>query len=158
MKIWISNKFFRVFCLFTFEIPTPVQSFRLTEISLPFSGSRSKLQVQMSLHSFVVQLLSCARLFETPQTAACQASVSFMISQSLLKLMSIELVMSSNHLILCHLLLPSVFPSIRVFFQWVDCSHQVAKVLELQRWFSLGWTGLISLPSKGLSNLLQHHS
>ena len=134
MKIWISNKFFRVFCLFTFEIPTPVQSFRLTEISLPFSGSRSKLQVQMSLHSFVVQLLSCARLFETPQTAACQASVSFMISQSLLKLMSIELVMSSNHVILCRS--PSS-PALNLshhqcLFHRVSSLHQVAEVLELQ--------------------------
>ena len=52
----------------------------------------------------------------TPWTAACQASLSFTISQSLLKLMSIERVMPSNHLILCHpLLLPSIFPSIRVF-------------------------------------------
>ena len=65
----------------------------------------------------VVQLLSCVQLFVTPWTAAHQASLSFTISQSLLKLMSIESVMSSNHLILCHplLLLPSIFPSIRVF-------------------------------------------
>ena len=56
-------------------------------------------------------------LFATPWTAACQASLSITNSQSLLKLMSIELVMPSNHLILCHplLLLPSIFPSIRVF-------------------------------------------
>ena len=54
--------------------------------------------------------------------------------QSLLKLMSVESVMSSNHLILCHplLLLPSIFPSIKVFFQWISLSHQVARVLELQ--------------------------
>ena len=53
---------------------------------------------------------------ETPWTAACQASLSFTISQSLLKLMSIESVMPSNHLILCHpSLLPSIFPSIRLF-------------------------------------------
>ena len=66
----------------------------------------------------VVQLLSCVRLFATPWTAARQASLSFTISQSLLKLMSIESVMSSNHLVLCHPLLlpPSIFPSIRVFF------------------------------------------
>ena len=65
----------------------------------------------------VVQLLSCAWLFGTPWTAACQASLSFTNSWSLLKLMSIELVMPSNHLILCCplLLLPSIFPSIRVF-------------------------------------------
>ena len=68
------------------------------------------------LLSFVVQLLSCVHLFATPWTAAHQASLPFTISQSLLKLMSIKLVMPSNHLILCHpLLLPSIFPSIRVF-------------------------------------------
>ena len=65
----------------------------------------------------VVQSLSRVQLFATPWTAARQASLSFTISQSLLKLMSIESVMSSNHLILCRplLLLPSIFPSIRVF-------------------------------------------
>ena len=64
----------------------------------------------------VVQLLSHVQLSVTPWTAAPQASLSFIISRSLLKLMSIELVMPSNHLILCHplLLLPSVFPSIRI--------------------------------------------
>ena len=69
-----------------------------------------------------------------PWTAACQVSLSVTISQSLLRLMSIELVMPCNYLILCCplLLLPSVFPSIRVFFWWVSSSHQVAKVLELQ--------------------------
>ena len=65
----------------------------------------------------VVQSLSCVRHFATPWTAAHQASLSFTISSSLLKLMSIESVMPSNHLILCHplLLLPSIFTSIRVF-------------------------------------------
>ena len=66
---------------------------------------------------FVFQPLSCIQLFVTPWTAACQASLSFAISWSLLKFMSIESMMASNHLILCRLLLllPSVFPSIRVF-------------------------------------------
>ena len=64
----------------------------------------------------VVQLLSCVRLFATPWTAARQASLSFTISWSLLKLMSIESVTPSNHLTLYHsLLMPSIFPSIRVF-------------------------------------------
>ena len=65
----------------------------------------------------VVQLLGDAQLFVTPWTAACQASLPFAISLSLLKLMSIESVMPSDHLILCHplLLLSSIFPSIRVF-------------------------------------------
>ena len=65
----------------------------------------------------IVQSLSRGQFFGTPWTAACQASLSITNSQSLLKLMSIESVMPSNHLILCHplLLLPSIFPSIRVF-------------------------------------------
>ena len=64
----------------------------------------------------VVQSISHVHLFVTPWTAECQASLSFIISRSLLRLMSIESVMPSNHLIVCHsLLLPSVFPSIRVF-------------------------------------------
>ena len=64
-----------------------------------------------------VQLLSCVQLFVTPWTAARQASLYTINSRSLLKLMSIELVTPSNHLILCHplLLLPLIFPSIRVF-------------------------------------------
>ena len=71
------------------------------------------LVVQFSL----VKSLSCVRLFATPWTTACQASLSITNSWSLLKLMSIELVMPSNHLILCRplLLLPSIIPSIRVF-------------------------------------------
>ena len=65
----------------------------------------------------VVQLLSCVQLFLTPWTAACQATLSFTSSQSLLKLLSIESVMPSNHLILCRplLLLLSIFPNIRIF-------------------------------------------
>ena len=74
--------------------------------------------------------LSCVQLFATPWTAAHQASPSFTISRSLFKLMSIELVMPSNHLILCHALplLPSTFPSIRIFsnestlcIRWPKC-------------------------------------
>ena len=65
-----------------------------------------------------VQFLSCVRLFVTPWTAACQTSLSITNSRSLLKLMSIESVMPSNHLILCRPLClpPSIFPSIRVFY------------------------------------------
>ena len=84
---------------------------------------RSVFSLALSERSFsslilVVELLSYVRLFATPQTAAYQASLFFPISQSLLKLISIELMMLSNHLILCHslLLLPSIFLSIRVFF------------------------------------------
>ena len=89
----------------------------------PFDAStlhryeKSPLPPKLLLLSFVfVQLLSCFRLFAIPWTAAHQASLSSTVSQSLLKLMSLELMMPSNHLILCHLLLlPSIFLSIRVF-------------------------------------------
>ena len=88
----------------------------------------------------VFQLLSRVRLFATPWTAARQASLSFTISPSLLKLMSIELVMSSNHLILCRplLLLPSIFPSIRVFSNESDTN-------ELH---TPSGSGLIALPQR----------
>ena len=81
-----------------------------------------------------VQSLSRVLLFATPWTAAHQASLSITNSQSLLKPMSIESVMPSNHLILCQplLLLPSIFPSIRVFSDDSCSLHQVAKVLEFQ--------------------------
>ena len=82
-----------------------------------FNVEKSALQNQIKANLIVVQSLSCVLLFVTPWTAACQASLSFTISWSLLRLMSIELVMPFNHLILCCLLLlpPSTFPSIRVF-------------------------------------------
>ena len=80
----------------------------------------------------VVQSVSHIQFFVNPWTATEQASLFFTISWSLLKLMSIELMMPSNHLILCHpLLLPSIFPSISLF-QLVGSLHQVAKVLKLQ--------------------------
>ena len=107
------------------------------------------------LHVFVVQLLSHIRLFVTSWTAAHQASLSFTISWSLLKLMSLKSVMPSNHLILCHPLLlpPSIFPSIRVFSSESASSGQnigasaSASVLpvNIQDWFPLWLTGLISL-------------
>ena len=87
-----------------------------------------------------VQLLSHVWLFATPWIAAHQASLSITNSLSAPKLMSVELVMPSNHLIFCCslLLLPSVFPSIR---EWVSSSHQVAKVLEFQlQHQSFQWT------------------
>ena len=81
----------------------------------------------------VVQFPSHVQLFVTPWTAAHQASLSFTISQSLLKLMSIESMMPSNHLILCHrlLLLPSVFSRIKGFSYKLALGIK-AKVLELQ--------------------------
>ena len=81
-----------------------------------WNGSRNRTSYKSLRGSVVVQLLTCVRLFVTPWTAARQASLSFTISWSLLKLMSIESVMPSKHLIFCHsLLLPSIFPSIKVF-------------------------------------------
>ena len=86
-----------------------------------------------SIAVVVVQSLSHVWLFAIPGTAARQASLSFTISQSLLKLTSIESVMPSSHLILCHplFLMPLIPPSISLF-QWVGSLHQVAKVLEFQ--------------------------
>ena len=113
----------------------------------------------------VVQSLSDGQLFATPRTAALLASLSFVISQSLLKLMSVELVMPSNHIILCRplLLLPSVFASIRVFSneslfasgdRSVGASASVlVPPMNIQDLFPLGLTGLISLQSKGLSRV-----
>ena len=85
--------------------------------SSPGSSVHEILQARILVQFSSVQLLSRVRLFVTPWIAARQASPSITNSQSLLKLMSIESVMPSNHLILCcpFLLLPSVFPSIRVF-------------------------------------------
>ena len=118
-----------------------------------------------------VQLLSYVRLFVTPWTAARQASLSITNFQSLLKLMSIESVMPSNHLILCRplLLLPSIFPSIRVF-----SNESVLRIRWPKYWsFSFNispsneYSGLISfrmdwldlLVGQGtLKSLLQHHS
>ena len=82
----------------------------------------------------VVQLLSRVWFFATPWTAACQASLSFTISWSLLKLLSIESVMPFNHLFLCHpVLLPSLFPSFRVF------SNELALRIRWQSIWSFGF-------------------
>ena len=110
-------------------------------------------------------MFSCSVVSDpaTPWTAACQTSPSFAVSRSLLKLMSSESVIPSNHLILCHLLLllPSVFPSIRIFsnesslfIRWPkywSFSFSISPSNEYSRLISLGLTGLISLQSKGLS-------
>ena len=111
----------------------------------------------------VVQLLSRVWLFVTPQTAACQASLSFTIPGSILKLLSTELMIPSNHVILSDLLLLmlSIFPSIRVLSNESDLhikcqstgASASASVLpkNSQGWFPFGLTCLISLKSKGLS-------
>ena len=115
-----------------------------------------------------VQSLSHVRLFATPWTAECQASLSITNSWSLPKLMPIESVMPSNHLILCHplLLLSSIFPSIRVFSNdsvlhirwpkyWSSASASVLP-MNTQDWSHLGWTGWLSLQSKGLSRVFSN--
>ena len=115
-----------------------------------------------------VQSLSCVRLFVTPWIAAHQASLSITNSQSSLRLMSIELVMPSSHLIFCRLLflLPPIPPSIRVFpmSQLFTSGGQSIGVSALasilpkntQDWSPLGWTGWISLQSKGLSRVFSN--
>ena len=105
------------------------------QINVPFLG---KLILALVMHSSSlcpqissVQLFSRVRLFATPWIAAHQASLSITNSQSSLRLTSIELVMPSSHLILCHpLFLPPPIP--QSLFQWVNSSHEVAKILEFQ--------------------------
>ena len=118
-----------------------------------------------------VQSLSCLQLFVTPWTAACQVSLSITNSHSLPKLMSIESVMWSNHLILCHplLLLSSIFPSIRVFsnesalhIRWpkywsfsfnISPSNEHSGLIS----FRMDWLHLLAVQGT-LKSLLQHHS
>ena len=132
---------------------------------LPFYRSINWSSENLIITFVVVQSLSHIWLFATPWTTAHQASLFFTISVSLLKLMHIESVMPSNHLILCHplLLLPSLFLSIMSFLvsqlfasggQSTEASAS-ASVLPMtsQGWFPLGLTGLISLLSKELSRV-----
>ena len=133
-----------------------VQGFR---VSLPETGDSS------------VQLLSRVRLFATPWTAARQAFLSITNSQSLLKLMSLISVISSNHLILCCplLLLPSIFPSIRVFsnesalrMRWPKYwtfSFNISPTNEHPGLisFRMDWLDLLSVQGT-LKSLVQHHS
>ena len=112
-------------------------------------------------HIVVVQSLSNVWLFVTPLTASRQASMSFTISQSLLKLMCIESVTPSNHLNLCCplLLLPLIFLSIRWFSnESALCIRWPLSVfpMNIQGWFPLELTGWISLQSKGLSRVFSN--
>ena len=118
-----------------------------------------------------VRSLSCVLLFETPWSAACQASLSITNSQSLLKLMSIKLVMPSNHLILCRpvLLPPSISSSIRVFsnelvfcIRWpkywsfsfsISPSNELSGLIS----FRMDWLNLLAV-QETLKSLLQHHT
>ena len=122
-------------------------------------------------HFVVVQSLSHVQLFATPWTAAPQDSLSITNSQSLLKLMSIVSVMPPNHLILCHplLLLPSIFPSVRVFsdesalhIRWpkywsfsfnISSSNEYSGMIS----FRMDWLDLLAVQGT-LKSLLQHHS
>ena len=132
----------------------------------PFLDSDSK-----SIRFSSVQLFSCVQHFTTPWTTACQASLSITNSQSLLKLMSIELVMPSNHLILCRPLLfpPSIFPSIRVFskesvlcIRWpkywnfsfsISPSNEYSGLISFRR----NWLDLLAVQGT-CKSLLQYHS
>ena len=135
--------------------------------SIKYWGRNNSIKTSISS----VQSLSHVWFFVTPWTAACQASLSITNSQSLLKLMSIESVMPSNHLILCRplLLLPSVFPSIRVF-----SSESVLHIRWPKYWsfsfsisssnehsglssFRMNWLDLLAVQGT-LKSLFQHHS
>ena len=119
----------------------------------------------------VIQLLSSVQFFMTPWTTALQASLKFTISQSLFTLMSIELVMPSNHLILCRplLLLPSNFPSIRIFssesalcIRWPEYwsfSFSISPCSEYSKLisFRIDWFDLLAVQGT-LNSLLQHHN
>ena len=131
------------------------------------AGARQKCKITMGS----VQSLSCVQLFATPWTAARQASLSITNSWSLLKLMSIESVRPSNHLILCRplLLLPLIFPSIRVFssksalhIRWpkywsfsfsISPSSEYSGLIS----FKIDWLDLLTVQGT-LKSLLQHHS
>ena len=136
---------------------------RFTEKIVEYSGANE--------FAVLVQLLSHVWLFATPWSAACQASLSFTISRSLLKLTPIESVMPPNHLILCCplLLLPSTFPNIRVFsnksifrLRWpnywiftfsISPSNEYSGLI----FFRIDWFDLLAVQGT-LKNLLQHHS
>ena len=126
------------------------------------------LNIKSNMLISSVQSLSCVRLFATPWTAACQASLSIANSQSLLRFMSTESVVPSNHFILCCplLLLPSNFPASGSFQmsqlftsggQNIGLSASTPVFpMNIQDWFPLGWTGWISLQSKGLSRVFSN--
>ena len=114
----------------------------------------------------VVQWLSCIHLFANPWTVACQASLSFTISLSLLRLMPVESVMPSNHLILCHplLFLPSIFPASGSFPMSRLCASGSQSIgvsasvlpMNIQESFPFKWTSWISFKSKWPSRVFSN--
>jgi len=138
------------------------------DVHQPSRDTRNKMPpmtLLLVLLFVAVQVLMCVQLFGTPWTAACQASLSFIISQSLFKLMP------SNHLILCHplLLLPSIFPSISSFSnesalhirwsQYWSLSFSISPSNEYSRLisFRIEWFVLSAIQG-ALQSLLQHHN
>ena len=156
--------------ILTWKIPWTAEPGRLPSMGSQRVRSKS---VRIDLHMYQfnsfssVQSLSHVRLFGTLRTAARQASLSFTISWSFRKLMSIESVMPSNHLILCRpLLLPSIFPSIRVFWnesflciRWPNIGVSASALvlpMNIQDWLPLAWNSWISLLSKGLLRIFSN--
>ena len=159
-----STKFTEMDTLASAALPVPHTVWKVRWFLL-HRWRKLRLHVQFSS----VQSLSHVQLFATPWTAACQASLSITNSQSLLKLMSIESVMPSNYLILCRplLLLPLIFPSIRVFtnksarhIRWskywsfsLSSSNEYSGLTS----FRIDWFDLLAIQG-ALKSLLQHHS
>ena len=158
-------------CLLNDLVFVSVESPLLVAPAHWFSVKRFPFNKTLSHNISSVQLLSCVQLFATPWTTACQTSLSITNSQSLLKLMSIESVIPSNHLILCHplLLLSSIFPSIRIFsnesvlrIRWpkywnfsfdVSPSNEYSELISCR----MDWLDLLAVQGT-LNSLLQHHS
>ena len=147
--------------------PTPTPALQLEK------AAATEVPPQPNINKYISSVLSLSRvrLFATPWTAACQASLSITNSRSLLKLMSIELVMPSNHLIICRPLLlpPSIFPDLKVFsnesalrIRWpkywsfsfsVSPSNEHPGLIS----FRMDWLDLLAVQGS-LKSLLQHHS
>ena len=148
-----------------------IQHCKLTIHQLKKEKSSLQVQVAQSHPAESVQLFSRIQLFAAPRTAARQTSLSITNSQSLLKLMSMESVVPSNHPILCHplLLLPPIFPSIRVFsnesvlhIRWpkywsfsfsISPSNEYSGLIS----FRIDWLDLLAVQGT-LKGLLQHHN
>ena len=181
MPLWLSTSFInsaRLHLKFSFcSIPVGCHSVALIQMiwvlflalcSKIFFHFKTYFCLKLTFVVVVVQSLSRVWFSVTPWTAACQAIVSFTISWSLRKFMSLESVILSNHPILCHplFLLSSIFPSVRVFFmsqffmsggQRIRTSASVLP-MNVQGWFPFGLTGLIFLLSKGLPRVFSSNT